>query len=352
MIIGTCGFSWSGSSAVADFLAEFNENQVYNDDEFIIAFFPDGIEDLDYNLNTKCSKFVSSTVAIPRFRKVADLLLRKETKGKIQKITDDYIKSLVQAKWTGSGQGQAVLHNPWMFNYFGKKIAWRCIRRLPVSLCKKLKIYPLDTMEYSIQPDKFYEKTIMYTDNILKSIGLDLSKNIVLDQPFPGNNPVHCMKYFRESRAIVVDRDPRDLYILAKEYYPHRSYQIPYEKVEDFVSYYYNMHKNMHKIYEEQNVLCIKFEELVFEYNSTANKIIQFLGLRKNMQPKRYFQPERSMVNTRLFKKCTKYANDIEFIESSLNQFLFDFDRYSNQKGVGEMFDENPPIQWRDHQGK
>ena len=47
MIIGTCGFSWSGSSAVQDFLKEFEEIEVYDRIEFILAFHPDGLEDLD-----------------------------------------------------------------------------------------------------------------------------------------------------------------------------------------------------------------------------------------------------------------------------------------------------------------
>ncbi len=87
MIIGTCGFSWSGSSAVADYLAEFEENQVYNEDEFVLAFHPDGLRDLDFQLNCHCSKFLSSTVAIPRFRRVAHYLLEDATHRQIDKIT-------------------------------------------------------------------------------------------------------------------------------------------------------------------------------------------------------------------------------------------------------------------------
>lgn len=347
MIIGTCGFSWSGSSAAADFLAEFDENLVYNDDEFIIAFFPDGIEDLDFNLNYKCAKFISSTVAIPRFKRVAHDLLFKPTNGQIDRITESYLDSLIQVKWLGKGQGQSLLHNRFVYENIAQKLTLRLLNRIPESFARKIKFYPLGDMMYSICPDSFVEKTQDYTDEILRAIGLDLSKNIVLDQPFAGNNPINSMKYYRDSRCIIVDRDPRDLYMLAKEYFPRRSYQVPHDNVDDFINYFYHMHKNLDKICRNKNVLYIKFEDLVYDYDNTGRNIIDFLGLGEHKNRKKYFKPERSMANTRLFKKCRKYDADIKEIEIKLSEFLFNFEKYGEQHAVGEMFDENPPIDWK-----
>ena len=342
MIIGICGFSWSGSSAVADFLAEFNENQVYNESEFLLAFYPDGIEDLDYNLNTKCSKFLSSTVAVPRFRKIAKMLLDGKTHGKIGQLTDDYLNNIIQVKWLGTGQGQELLFDKRIYN-----LAMRALRRLSEPIARKYKVPPLRMMEYAIRPERFVEATKDYTDNILREIGLDMSKNIVLDQPFAGNNPIHCMQYFRNSKAIIVDRDPRDLYLMAKVYYPTRTYACPHEKVDDFISFFYHMHKDLKRVAEHPDVLCIKFEELVYEYELTTKRIIEFLGLGNHVFPKKYFRPERSMANTRLFEKNSEYTDDIREIERNLAEFIFDFDRYKDMKAEGGMFDENPPIDWR-----
>lgn len=342
MIIGTCGFSWSGSSAIADFLAEFDENLVYNENEFVLPFFPDGLEDLDYNLNQKCSKFLSSTVAIPRFRKVAKLLLDGPTHGQIENLTEHYLQQIEQARWTGTGQGQILFHNPKMY-FFSLKV----LRHLPPGFCKRYKVYPLRQMEYAIRPDGFYEATQKYTESILRSIGLDLSKNIVLDQPFPGNDPINCMRYFKDARAIIVDRDPRDLYLLAKEYFPRRTYSNPHDTVEEFITFFYHMHKNLVEVATHKDVLYIKFEELVYEYESTTTKIKSFLKLGEHKSPKAHFLPERSMANTRLFDKGCKYNDDIRKIEERLPDYLFDFDKYPNAKAEGDMFDENPPIQWR-----
>ena len=42
MVIGTCGFGSTGSSAVSDYLKEFDENCTLDRAEFTIVHFPDG----------------------------------------------------------------------------------------------------------------------------------------------------------------------------------------------------------------------------------------------------------------------------------------------------------------------
>lgn len=348
MIIGTCGYSWSGSSAAADYLAEFEENLVYNEEEFVLAFYPDGLQDLDYHLNKKCAKFISSTVAIPRFKKAAHYLLNDSTHGEIDRITEKYIDNLVQVRWRGMGQGQSVLHKGWVYKYIAEKFTKRIIRRLPEKVCQRLNIFPITDMQYSICPENFLEKTIEYTEKILKSIGLDTEKNIVLDQPFPGNNPVSSMKYYKDSRCIVVDRDPRDLYLLAKKYFPSRSYQVPHRTSKEFIDYYYHMHKLQKNWMSNDHVLLVQFEDLIFQYENTTKKIAEFLNLGDPKFKGMQFQPEKSMANTRLFLNTDEYKEDIKAIEHSLAEYLYDFSKYSNVTTKENVFDENPPIRWRE----
>lgn len=331
MIIGATGFSWSGSSAITDLLSEFDECQVYDDIEFILPYHPDGLEDLDFHLNKSCSKFLSSCNAIPRFRKVANYLLNKPTRGEIKKLTDVYLNKITQVKWKGSVQGEFLLHNMRCYKYFGKNFTCKLLRRLSPKLCKRINMYPLQTCEFSIQPENFDEATLEYTDAILKSLGLDISGIIVLDQPFAGNDPIKSLKYFRDAKAIIVDRDPRDLYLLAKEYFTKFSYQIPYENIDDFIKYYSNLHKTLRNSLGSPDVLYIRFEELVYDYENTLNKIMLFLGLTVHNRPKKYFIPEKSMVNTRLYMKCEQYLDDIIKIEKGLSEYLFDFDKYKHK---------------------
>ena len=329
MIVGTAGFSWSGSSAISDYLKEFDDFQIYNKVEFLLAYFPDGLEDLDFHLNKSCSKFLSSCTAIPRFRKVANYLLGIVTKGKIKRITNDYLNEIIQVKWRGWGQGQDLLHNLFIYRNLGIRINDRLMQYLPSKFCKKIKLYPIREMEFSIKPENFYEITQRYTDNIFKCLGLDLSKNIVLDQAFAGTDPAKSLPYYRNSKAILVDRDPRDLYVLAKKYFSKRSYPIPFENVEDFVNYYYHMHKDVLLNSSKKDVLYIRFEDLVYNYEKTTKRIKTFLEIeQESKNQKKYFDPLKSMINTQLFKKHSDLLDDIKYIENKLSDFLFPFEKY------------------------
>lgn len=341
MIIGTAGLTNTGSSAISDFLKEFEENQVYTDIEFILSFYPDGLEDLDYHLNEKCSKFLSSCTAIPRFRKAANYLLGIVTKGKIKQLTDDYLDSITQVKWIGKGQGQDLLHNLFLYRNLGIRINSRLMKLLPVSFCKRIRLYPLGVMEFSVKPDDFVNKSQEYTDKIFQTLGLNTEKNIVLDQPFSGNDPVRGMKYYKDARAIVTDRDPRDLYALFKKAYPRIIYQIPMDTVEQFVDYYKYMHRPLNEsIRENPNVLMIQFEDLIYRYEETSKDIIDFLNLGEPAFPQKYFQPRKSMINTQVFKKYSGLEDDIKYIERKLPEYLYDFGKYEYNPSCKRIFIE------------
>ena len=340
MIAGICGFSWSGSGAVLDYLMEFQENQVYTP-EFIIAYHPDGLRDLDLNLNENCAKFLSSGVAIPRFRNVADSLLDELTNGKARKLTEEYMNQLIQAKWVGLEQGHELLRSRWLYRNIGMRIRNGIITRLPLEFCWKHKPYPLAEMVFSIRPDDFMRKTQDYIGQVLKAAGLDTNRNIVLNQPFPGNNPVPYMKYFTESKAIVVDRDPRDVFVFLKYVFPGHSYSVPLQDVETFCDYYLHMHKDLSETLDDPSVLYLWFEDLIYRYEETTAKIRSFLNLNEHSEPRRYFVPEESEANTQVFRHFGK-KEEIDIIERKLSHFLYDFSGIESRHTEGEVFDDNP----------
>lgn len=341
MIIGVCGFSWSGSGAVLDYLMEYDHIQIYNR-ELTITFFPDGLSDLDFQLNENCAKFLSSTVAIPRFEKMVNRVLKRATDGKIKELTAHYLESLTQAQWIGAGQGQLVLHNQWIYWHVGNRLLHCVYRKIPPYLCKRLKLYPLTHMRMSIKPDDFLQKTQIYTDMILKSLGLEPDGIVVLNQAFPANNPTRTMRYFRNSKAIVVDRDPRDIYIFLRETFYGNSYSVPVDDVHTFIEYYKSMHTDIKTLNSNGNILYIRFEDLIYEYSRTTAQINHFLGLPENRNIRKYFVPEASMINTRVFEKTKKYNEEVREIERELPEYLYDFDSYEYNPNVQVGFDDNP----------
>lgn len=341
MIIGISGFSWSGSGAVIDYLMEFEENQVYTP-EFIIAYHPDGLHDLDINLNENCAKFLSSGVAIPRFRKTSISLMEKQTRGKVKPITEEYLDKITQARWIGLEQGhELVRKHEWLYHHVGLRIRDRVITKLSPEFCWKYKPYPLAEMEYSICPDLFIEHTQNYVVKILKAIGLDVNKNIVLNQPFPGNNPIPYMKYYPDAKAIVVDRDPRDVFVFLKYIFPGHSYSVPLESVDVFCEYYEHMHKNLNQTLNHPDVLYLHFEDLVYKYLDTTERIKNFLHLGINKKKKEYFIPEESEANTQVFLNNGKHE-EIMVIEKRLKDYLYDFKNVKKKSEITKAFDDNP----------
>ena len=345
MIIGVCGYTSTGSSAVSDYLKEYSDVSVLDNLEFTITHHPDGLEDLDYHLNEKISKFTSSTVAIKRFRRCIHTLLYKEIGSQVDEITDRFIAKICQAKWYGYASNDFVLYNTWMY----KNVYMRIIRgHFFEPLANKFDIYPnifpAREMEYSCMPDGFEKAAIEFIEEILEALGADLSKNIILDQPFAGNDPFRSFKYYTDPIAIIVDRDPRDNYIFAKEVLKARGRQIPTNTVEDFIAYYKNMRKS--PINESDRVLKVQFEDMVYEYEKTTERLIEFLNLDRSNHTRKLFVPEQSKHNTYLFDKFKKYSDDVRIIEKELPEYLFDFSKHKDQlpSTEGKMFYGRSPL--------
>ena len=173
----------------------------------------------------------------------------------------------------------------------------------------------------------------------------------MLDQPFAGNDPGKSLVYFRDARAIIVDRDPRDIYILAKKIYRRQAWQIPTENVDDYIRYYANMHKQLvqNQICQnnDPNILYVRFEDLVYNYEAASGKIMQFLGLKEHTHPGKCFDPGMSMINTQLYRKYPEFQKEIEQIERSLPEWIFHFEDYPYTPKAQEFFDQNPKTAYR-----
>lgn len=329
MIIGICGFSWSGSGAVLDFIRDFNETQV-GESEFIFPYYPGSLVDLDFAVNNACCKCISSVIAFHRFKKAGKLLLEKSTKRKINSLMDEYISSLIDCKWVGSVQGTDEILKKNFCSRLFKKICWKFpkfgehIRHMNKS--------PYVDCYLSIKPKDFTEKTQQFIDGVLASSGFNLNKNIFLDQPFPGNNPRICMKYFRDSKCIIVNRDPRDLYLLAKVYYKGVALSIPTDSVEAFINFYQSMRKMEEN---SPNILSINFEDLIYDFKNSSQKILDFCNLDEKDYFMNNFDPNKSINNTQLFNIDTKFCDDIKIIEKALSCYLYNFPyTYKSKKRI------------------
>lgn len=355
MIISTCGFGETGSSAVTDFLKECSDVQVCDNFEFTIATAVDGLEDLAYFVMEKCSRQSSSIYAIQRFER----LIQKRKKGwhvqtgiplhEIETATQDFLNSITQVEYVGfsprinRNESEIIKHIG--DSIIRKKIVRKLERKGIIK--ENINFYPLDNVRMSIRPENFYEEAQRYVVRILKGMGMEPNGIIALDQAFSGPNPKKSFPFFPNPYAIVVDRDPRDVYIFAKKKSLSIDRFMPTDTVEKYIDYYRLLRQNQPYKQPNDRILNICFEDLVYEYDKTTKKILEFLGI-NNENPRTIFIPEMSVRNTNLAAKYPEFDNDIRIIEEELSDYLFPFEKYPEMNNSGGLFygrsTKNPKI--------
>jgi len=348
MIVGVCGYGATGSSPVLDLLREFEDIQVLDDFEFIYCYQFDGLQDLEYHLVKNPVRNTSGDVAINRFLRAARAIktpfIAKPTDTKaFLDITHRYIDSLIQAKYKGMDwidvRSGNVLKNT--VNLAMKRIV------LPLLYENRMKkpcyIWPNRDMYLCIDPDDFYEKSKQYIRDILSIMGADMNRIILLNQPFAGNAPEQSFHFFDDPKAIVVDRDPRDLFLHAKYVSMSMRKFMPTKNVSDFVEYYRNLRKKQERK-DTERVLFLQFENLIYNYENSLERIKSFLNVNNHKLPRNYFNPDYAISNTQLSLRYPNEISNVRYIEKHLPEHLFHFDEYVDVSIQGQPFCGRPKM--------
>lgn len=342
MLIGVCGFGSTGSSCVSDYLKEFKENCVLDHLEFSLAYAPDGLADLEYHLMHPHTRVLDSIYAMERFRAkmCGNRYLAQKTgmsMKQLLRMTDAFLDSITQVSWLGY---QNATGGFWKHQVGGRVLYYKLRPFLERRLHIPYTAWPLSMLRLAAHPGNFAAEARKFMHALLSGMGADFSRNVVLDQPFDGNNPMACFPFFEDPVAIVVDRDPRDNYVFAKtklREMPNNRF-MPTDSVHDFVKYYRILRDNQPYRQPHERVLRLQFEEMVYDYDSATRKIREFLHLPGNPAPKSIFDPSLSVANTQVFKRFPQFASDVAVIERELPEFLFDFSRFPEPDLSGEMF--------------
>lgn len=331
----TTGYMGSGSSAVSDYLSEFkNINNKFGSSEFIFLHCPNGLFDLEDKL-LRNNNVIRSDEALKTFREQMRALHFKKTwwPANYQSSfnfsffthTEKFIEDIRQFNFNGF----------WYKNeepsYMLDKFSY-LLGRMPFLS----KLVPLkkntsnENVEFTfVSPELFYLKANTF---IKKCFAEGTNQPYILaDQLLLPHNIYRLNSYFKqgEAKIIVVERDPRDVFILNKYYWSLSKQSLPLPKdVYEFCKYYTLMRQSERII--KNNVLRIKFEDLVLEYELTTHKIKEFLLLSDDDHIKKFqfFDPRISISNLMVFNKDEKYAKEAKIIEEELKQYLFDFTNY------------------------
>lgn len=332
MIVGVCGYGYSGSGAVMDFLRGFDcFSCPIPDKEFDIAYIPHGIQDLEYQLMERRTRYLSSYIAIRDFMLLTQRMsssrsiYRKQTGNGFVLRSHKLLEDLIQISWPGQLGMNKYFAGSNKLLALSQSVDWKTKRLFEIITNRRYPLSNRNRMYLSIRPENFYKEVESYIKDVLEMLGFDFGKIILLNQPFDVFDPKRSMKFFEKSKAILVDRDPRDLYILAKCYLKIQGSCIPTDNVQKFVEYWRLIREGCTD--DDSNILHISFEDLIFNYEVTSAKIKHFLGIEYACNINFFFDPDVSINNTRLFLNHSGLREDIEYICKELPQYLYPFEK-------------------------
>lgn len=332
-IITCASYHGSGSSAITDFVSEFSNVFSFTEEEFRFVHDPEGISDLEYHLVDNFNR-LNSGHALKRYLRLVDRywgnpFIKRYDKffqGNWKRFSHEYVEELTDFSY--HGWWHYDLLDRGLFFYFRKRILskllhltfWRDKRDHELNLLK-------NEITYCSHPSEemFLCCTRRYIERLFSSVS-DNKEIVMVDQLVASTNIAHYIRYFNDIKVVLVDRDPRDLFVLEK--YVWNDGVIPTD-VKIFCKWfkYTRSHRKTENVDTDQ-IIFIRFEDMIYHYDETKEKLIQRLGLdpEKHTRQRERFNPAKSIKNTQVWKEVKCDPVEIEYIEHELAEYLYPFD--------------------------
>lgn len=328
-VVDISGYSFSGKSAVFDLLCEFEGYFSYSKEfEFDLIRVQGGILDLKNALVDNWSP-VRSSEAVRNFYKLIRII--GGPTGAFSKFTTSgahydrvfpgfseaskrYIESLIDASWQCE----------WPFPLYSCDTFSLALKKIT----RKFGFNKNETVYLSrLSGELFIKKTQTYFNEIFSSISSQGAKAFILNNAFEPFYPEKSIELIEFAKSIVVDRDPRDVYLSAL--YAGKVENVLVGEaaiggsIENFIKRFKLYHNDINK--KIDNIYRLNFESLALDYHSEVNRICLFLGEDLGIHKKKgsVFNPSISAGNIGLWKSLSnkELIKDIRLIEFELPEF-------------------------------
>lgn len=324
-IIDISGYVYSGKSSVSDILREVDGIFVPDvAEEFDLLRLPGGLIDLknavfDWsptrtNAAYKNFKIVAERASrvLPWYKRFfSDGLAYSERYPGLPDALKDFLNDIVEARWKAPWPHENLTDIP--PSIFFRKVLWRLgfMTQRDVFIIKK---------------SDFLDKARLFTNTLLWSgVSRQRYRSLVVHNSLDAFDPERNHDLYFNAKSIVVDRDPRDIYAAAQFMCPGQpDYLNRYLKicgahdVNIFIKRFLEYRKN---VVISPNVLRLKYEDLIFNYEENLLHIFNFLKVdqHRHHHKMKFFSPQRSMINVGLWKssKYRKWHNDFRLIEDA-----------------------------------
>lgn len=351
-LITSTGFFNTGSSAVTNILQEFESvNCRGNLVETRLLYDTDCISDLEYNLVENPHRHNTSN-AIKRFKKFVDFssnpLMDHHYEhifsGKFKRLSYEFISDLCDVIYKGQYFGDVYNRGKlfWFLNRCYIKIIRSLFstRKSPNWISRTLISKNETAYAGTFNEDKFLNSTKKYVGGLLAAFDKQADYYLI-DQFLPPTNLNRYLRYIPEEiecKVFIVDRDPIDLYLTDK--YFLNSALIPSYDVNVYCDWFLWTRGQSEKFDLPNNAMRIQFEDMIYHYNETREKICNFVGVDINSDCKQFscFDPKKSVNNTQLLKRFKKInEEEINMIRTRLKKYCYDFPKDGIQPDYSKM---------------
>lgn len=323
------GYFYSGSSAVFDLLKEYED--VYAVDSEI-RFFTDpyGIIELERKLIDDWN-WIRAAMAIEDFYDYSVKCARKKSyfpmarfgmgytdnlNSDYLKITKEFIDALTEFVFDGDFYAFKAKDRYWRY------VINRCRMGLEIYSKGKIRAHRKRMLRFSHPNRKeFYDKVKQYNERLFFPYS-NICQYVMLDQAIAPRDLSKVNKYFNNGKMIVVDRDPRDIFIDT-----NRNGAVVYENTIEAGMNFVKLQKTTREnVAENENILCVRFEDLILDYKVSVKRIETFLGLDSDLHKHigMHLKPEISKKNIGMWKKeSNSYDQVFAVIEEQMREYLY-----------------------------
>lgn len=324
MIITSTGYYYSGSGVITDLIKECDDIYVNDRFEVRLAHDPDGLSDLEYNLINNPNRHNGST-AIKRFLRSADkldhvfFLNRYNTKvdPDFMRHTLSYLDEIICLQYPG-----LYHYDIWeksKLAYIVNAVIKKITHDKKTILGKNAKNY------FGIfDEEKFLESTQRYTFNVLNGLNATNLVDMFFEQLVPTTNISRYIRYFDDIKVIVVDRDPRDVFLLGK--YKLNDKVMP-KDITEFCDWYRWNRDISNRNELPKCAIKISFEDLIYFYDESVNKVLEHIGIdsQRHSRKRKYFNPDISIRNTQIWNRYPQLKEEADAIHSKLSEYCYSF---------------------------
>lgn len=322
--IACVGYHATGAGVIDDLFREFdNVAQGHYEAESRILQDVDGISDLEFHL-VECPNRLKTAVAIERFLRYAKTNRRMYEKiygKKWLSMCKAYIESITKFRYEVYNLRAIMAQHPLAYYWY---LICKSFNRLKPIQLRHPGWYNYFHGSKAYHADVSEEDFITLTQDFIEQLCNQIPHNenteyVVIDQMIGGNYPERYLRYVKDLKVIVVDRDPRDLFIHMQIHHDEKLPKDPWQFCQIFKDI-----RQRKGIIDDSKVLYVSFEDMIYSYELMIKKVMDFVGIspEHHVAPRTHFDPTKSIRGTQLWKVYPQYTEAVKIIEKELPDYL------------------------------